>query len=156
MPALLTDEEKRAGRLFRGQCQEALDQLNADDPPHGAVLPFWRVVRHECEDAAGASVGITLREHRLASPPYRVCHCGTVGTDGPDFPHRDCDGGKVVAADGLFAFIWKEGRCAGCGRVVRSKAGRVVLAADRPPEHGRTLVERQARPHPGDTRLPRA
>jgi hypothetical protein len=144
----LSPEEKAAGRMFRALCQGGLDAQNQEDPPRGFALPYWRVVRHECADADSASIGITLREHSLASPVYRVCYCGTVGTDGVDFPHRDCDGSKVVAADGLFAFMWKEGRCAGCGRVVRSKAGRVVLAADRPRGNGRTSVERQARPHP--------
>jgi hypothetical protein len=153
---LLTPEEKAAGRMFRALCQGGLDAENRESPPHGFALPYWRVVRHECEPAAGASIGITLREHRLASPVYRVCYCGTVGTDAPDFPHWDCDGSKVVAADGLFAFMWKEGRCAGCGRVVRSRIGRVVIAADRPPENGRTILERrQAGPHPGDLRRPR-
>jgi hypothetical protein len=78
---LLTPEEKAAGRMFRALCQGGLDAENRESPPHGFALPYWRVVRHECEPAAGASIGITLREHRLASPAYRVCYCGTVGTD---------------------------------------------------------------------------
>jgi hypothetical protein len=149
---VLTDDEKQAGRLFKGQCQETLSLLNRESPPDGAVLPFWKVARHECAASGGASIGITLRERYIKSPEYRVCYCGSVGAATPDFPHSGCDGSKVIAAGGLFGFRWKEGRCgSGCGRAVRSKEGVFVIAADRPPENGRVHVERgQAGPHPGD------
>jgi hypothetical protein len=151
-PVTLTDDEKQAGRMFRAHRQGLLDDLNAARPPHGAALAVWRVVRHECAARGGASVGITLREHRAASPEYRVCYCGAVGATSAEFPHYDCDGSKVLAADGLFTWIWREGGCAGCGRVVRSSTGRFAVAADRPAGNGRADVERrQAGPHPGDT-----
>jgi len=38
------------------------------------------------------------------------------------------------AQDGPLAFIWKDGRCADCGLVLRSAQGKLVLAASRPPE----------------------
>lgn len=152
---MLTEEEKTAGRLFRDQCQETLDCLNEDDPPAGSVLPFWKVTRHEC--TGGASKGITLRERYTPSPAYAVCYCGAYGAVSANFPHRDCDGSRVVAADGLFGFRWKEGRCgSGCGQAVRSKTGVFSVAADRPPGNGRADVERQAGPHPGDPQQPRA
>ncbi len=136
----LTSREKPAGRLFRAVWQASLDALNEKNPPDVFALPLWRVVRHECPAAGGASTGITLREHCDLSPVYRVCYCGVLGPAGPDFPHASCQGSKVVAADGRFAFIWKEGKCSGaeCGLAVRTRSGRFVVTADRLPDHGRT------------------
>ena len=129
----LTDAQKSAGRKFRASCQAVLDKLNAASPPGGVAHPLHRVVRHPCRD--GASVGIELREHYQASPEYWVCYCGVVSEFDPYvFPHRDCDGGKAAAAEGLFCFVWKDGRCPDCGLVLRSARGLVDLAADRPPE----------------------
>jgi hypothetical protein len=158
VPQLLSPAEKRAGRAFLANRQADLDARNAADPPGGSASVYWRVPHHECTAAGGASKGITLRENYEPSPEYRVCYCGAVAPKGPDFPHHDCDGSKVVAADGQFAFIWKEGRCSGCGLTVRTTAGRFVIAADRPPENGRTGVERQgqAGAPAGDPRQPRA
>ena len=34
--------------------------------------------------------------------------------------------------DGPLAFIWKDGRCADCGLVLRSALGKLALAAERP------------------------
>jgi hypothetical protein len=150
LSTVLSPVEKKAGRVFREARQAALDARNAADPPGGFALVYWRVPRHECKAAGGASTGVTLRENYELSPAYRVCYCGVAAPQGPDFPHRDCDGGKVIAADGQFAFIWKEGRCSGCGLVVRTRTGRFVIAADRPPDHGRTPDGGEASPHPGD------
>lgn len=150
----LSVAEKRAGRAFRAAAQAVLDVRNEQAPPGVFVLPLWRVVRHECLDAGGASIGIVLREHCEESPEYRACYCGTVAPAVPGtFPHWDCDGSKVVSPAGQFAWIWKEGRCSGCGLAVRSGTGRFVIAADRLPEHGRTNGERQASPHHRDPRL---
>lgn len=153
----LTAEEKAAGRAFRDARQAVLDARNAADPPGVFVLPLWRVVRHECPAANGASVGITLREHCEPSPAYLACYCGAVGAAGGYFPHDDCDGSKVISAAGQFAFMWKEGKCSGsgCGLAVRTRRGRFIVTADRLPSHGRTHG-RQAGPHPGDPRVPRA
>lgn len=139
----LTTLEKRAGRAFRDARQAALDARNEADPPGVFVLPLWRVVRHECPAAGGASTGITLREVCEPSPEYLVCYCSAVGPASRYFPHDDCDGSNVIAAAGQFAFIWKEGKCsgAGCGLVARTRCGRFVIAADRLPEHGRTTGE---------------
>jgi hypothetical protein len=136
----LTALEKQAGRAFRDARQAALDARNEENPPDVSVLPLWRVVRHECPAAGGASIGITLREIYEPSPE--------VGT-----------GSANVIAGGRFAFIWKEGKCsgAGCGLVARTRRGRFVVAADRLPDHGRTNGEqRQAGPHHRDPRLARA
>lgn len=147
----LTGSEKQAGRHFKAGRQAVLDVLNAERPPGVTVLPLWRVVRHGCEAAGRSSVGIVLREHYEPSPEYRACYCGAVEPAVPGiFPHDDCDGSKVVAAVGQFAWIWKEGRCSGCGLAARTGQGRFVIAADRPADHGRSAVERQASTHPGD------
>lgn len=98
---MLTAAEKEAGRAFRDACQAALDARNAADQAGMLALAVWRVVRHLCPDADGASVGITLR---------------TV-----------TEFGNVTAADGRFAFISKEGHCSGCGLVVRTPKGRFAL-----------------------------
>jgi hypothetical protein len=155
----LSDVEKQAGRAFRDARQAALNTRNAADPPGVFVMTFWRVVRHECPAANGASTGITLREVCEPSPEYRACYCGRVEATVPGtFPHWDCDGSKVVASAGQFAFICKEGKCsgAGCGLVARTRRGRFVIAADRLPDYGRTNGERQAGPHHRDPRLARA
>lgn len=146
----LSQVQKKAGRVFRAARQAALDELNAAVPAGREVLTVWRVVRHDCPDAGGASIGITLREHREVSPEYWVCYCGTVEPfDKYVFPHEDCQGGKMVAAEGQFLFLWKEGHCSGCGLVLRSNSG-LTRVSDSPSRDG------QASPHPGDSRLARA
>lgn len=116
----LTPLEKTAGRAFRDDRQRALDDLNAARPPGMLALPVWHVVRHECPAAGGASVGISLREVREDSPEYQS---GIPGTG---------VSARVICAAGRFAFIWKEGKCSGCGQAVRTKHGRFDVRADRP------------------------
>jgi hypothetical protein len=146
----LTPVQKKAGRAFRAERQAALDALNGREPPGQPVLVFWRVVRHECPEAGGASTCVTLREHRETSPAYWVCYCGVVSPLIPgSFPHSDCDGGKMVTAEGQFTFTWKEGHCSGCGLVLRSRAG-ISAVSDHQTRDG------QASAHRGDPRLTRA
>jgi hypothetical protein len=132
----LTDLEKHAGRVFRDSRQAGLDALNASEPPGGDADPLLRVVRHPCAARGGASIGIALRQHYQASPELWVCYCGVIEPKGEFrvFPHDDCDGGKIAAADGLLCFIWKDGRCPECRLVLRSARGIIDLAARRPPE----------------------
>lgn len=40
---------------------------------------------------------------------------------------------EVYIADGLFAFVYKEGKCRPCGITARSRDWLFFLAADRPP-----------------------
>jgi hypothetical protein len=119
--AVLSATEKQVGRAFRDARQAVLDELNERDPPDVFALVLWRVVRHECPKAGEASIGITLREVCERSPEY-----------------REPGSAKVVAADGRFAFVWKEGKCSGCGLTVRTRRGRVTVPADREPDNGRT------------------
>jgi hypothetical protein len=134
----LTPTEKKAGKAFREASQLILNDRNRQDPPGQFAVVFHRVVRHNCPAAAGVSTGTVLREHYEESPEYWVCYCGAVSTWSWHFPHWDCQGGKVAVAAGQFAWIWKEGKCSGCGLVVRTKLGRFVIAADRPADCGRT------------------
>ena len=147
---VLTPAEKKAGRAFRAARQAALDVLNDREPPGQPVLVFWRVVRHECPEAGGASTCVTLREHREESPEYWGCYCSAPpAPHSDDFPHWDCQGGMVVTAEGQFTFTWKEGRCSGCGLVLRSRAG-ISAVSDHQSRDG------QASTHPGDPGLARA
>jgi len=139
-PVSLTAAQKSAGRLFRDAWRAALSGLNQAEPPDGRALAFWRVYRHDCPAHGGVSIGIDLHEHYEPSPPYWVCYCGVVDRDRPDFPHRDCDGGKSITTGGFFAFIWKDGQCSDCGLTVRSGDGRLVLGSDRPPAEVRVVV----------------
>lgn len=152
----LTDSQKRAGRAFRDEQQAALDALNVTAPPDKYVLSSWRVVRHDCPAAGGASIGITLREHRHESPEYWVDYCGAVGVHSEDFPHWDCQGGLVTAAAGSFSFTWKDGKCSGCGETRRSRTGLSGVDTDRLADSGRTASGGQAGPHHRDSGLARA
>ena len=125
----LTPYQKQAGRIFRDERQAVLDALNAVRPPARYVLTQWRVVRHLCPDRDGASVGISLREVREDSPEYWGCYCSAPpAPHSADFPHSDCQGGMVVAAESLFGFVWKEGRCSGCGQELRSRRGLIEVS----------------------------
>jgi hypothetical protein len=132
----LTELQKKAGRVFVAACQAELDALNAAAPPGGRADPRHRVDRHPCP-VRGDSFGVVLRETYWTSPLYWACYCGVIEPFAAyAFPHRDCDGGREAAPEGLLGWIWKQGRCSDCGLVLRSSAGRLVLAADRPPERG--------------------
>ena len=125
----LTQAERAAGRKFRDGWMGKLAAMDSAVP----CSPFIREYRHACLAAAGVSVAVRMREHYETSPEYWVCYCSAVGELGASFPHDDCDGGKVIAPAGLFAFIWNSGRCPHCSLAVRS-LGRLVLASERPPE----------------------
>lgn len=153
----LTDSQKRAGRAFRDEQQAALDALNVTAPPDKYVLTCWRVVRHDCPAAGGTSIGITLREHRHESPEYWVCYCSAVEPFNLYvFPHEDCQGGLVTAAAGSFSFLWKDGKCSGCGETRRSRSGLLTVDTDRLADSGRTASGGQAGPHHRDSGLARA
>jgi hypothetical protein len=150
----LTEDERAAGRVFRHSAQGALDALNGQDPPGLWVLPLWRVVRHDCPARGGASTGIALRERRWSSPRYVVvdgCPPRLVPDDGISGFTAGPGGARVTeVARGMFAFVYKEGKCSGsgCGLTARSRAGRLVLGDDSPGRGG------QAPAHPGNTRQP--
>jgi hypothetical protein len=135
----LTDLQKAAGKVFVASCQAELDRVNAGRPPGGYVSPLWRVVRHPCP-VRGTSTGIELTERYTPNPALWVCYCSVIAPMNPEaFPHRDCDGGKLAAAAGLLAFVWKHGWCPACELVLRSETGRLFLAASRPPDRKRVV-----------------
>lgn len=142
---MLTDLEKLAGRWFRDRSQRALEESHRLDPPTFTPLPWLRHYRHNCALRQGRSTSMELKENYKPSPELWVCYCSAIGELGVSdtesshkcgFPHECCQGGKVAADEGRFAFIFKEGRC-GCGATARSKAGRLVDAHERPPLSGR-------------------
>jgi hypothetical protein len=110
---LLTAEEKAAGRTYRDWCQRHLEDI----PSQARCSPFTVWYRHACrDDGQGGTWGMRLRQHYWRSPAY------------------------PGAAEGLFAFVFRWGRCSRCGLMVRSGTGRFVLAAKSPPEKGAVIA----------------
>ncbi len=134
----LTDLEKMAGRIYRDLSQAALEESHLADPPTFVPLPWLRHYRHNCPLRNDRSTSLELKEVYVLSPELWVCYCSALGEHSDSFPHRDCQGGKVAAEKGRFAFIYKEGKC-GCGATARSTAGRLVDARERPPITGRVV-----------------
>lgn len=134
----LTDDEKLAGRCYRDRSQDELTISHETDPPTFAPPPWLRHYRHNCPLRGDRSTSLELKEVYVLSPELWVCYCSTVEALSDSFPHRDCDGGRVLAEKGRLAFIFKEGKC-GCGATARSRVGRLVDAWDRPPITGRVV-----------------
>lgn len=131
---MLTPAEKQAGRFFRGVEQVTLDRLNELSPPH-IVVPLFcgKHYRHECIARDGRSTSFEVYEIYHYCPELWICYCSAIGQLVPgSFPHRDCDGGKLILGSRRLGFIYREGKCV-CGLVARSADGRVVDAQARPP-----------------------
>jgi hypothetical protein len=109
----LTYVEKQAGRLFRQDCEAALNQRNEQDQPTYEVPFFLGIYRHLCSARNNRSTGLELKEQYWVS--------------------EQCPG---VPA-GRFGFIFREGRCRACGQTARSRVGRLVDGWQRPPITGR-------------------
>ncbi len=105
----LTDDEKRAGRLFRLLAQNHLVAAFDSHPPDFRVPNFLAVYRHPCPGRQMRSTALELCEVYRLSP-----------VDG------------AVPA-GRFGFITREGTCRSCGQTAASRAGRLVDAYVRPP-----------------------
>lgn len=128
--AALTPEEKSAGKLFRDSCALLL----AEVPSEARCSTFTVWYRHACrDDGQGSTWGMRLRQHYWTSPEYQV--------EGEWGKWKTAKPVTTIPA-GRFAFIFRWGRCSRCGLMVRSGAGRFVIAADSPPEKG-AVVERQ-------------
>lgn len=112
---MLTAEEKTAGRTFRDFRVRLLDQHNADNPPTHVVPDFIALFRHLCSARHGRSTAMELKEIYVPSPIY---------------PEHGVEAGR-------FGFIYREGRCRGCGQSARSGEGRIVDGRQRPPISGR-------------------
>lgn len=129
----MTGPEKAAARLFRDQQRRALAAANDSTPPDITVSVFVRQYRHDCP-VRGPSVALELREHYVFSPAYHVCDCGDICCQAGG-SLRECDtcGPVPLVPEKQFGFIFTEGRCGACGTTARSKTGRLVDAAARPP-----------------------
>ena len=142
----LTPAERRAGRLFRDAQAAVLATLNETEPPGILVTSVLHYVRHNCPSRGGVSTALELKEHYELNPEYWVCYCSVVEPFVPYvFPHRDCDGGKPVTEPGRFGYIWKQGRCPACQLTARSRDGRFVITAERPPDT-RSIIGRPDEP----------
>lgn len=112
---MLSTEEKACGRFFRDQWQFTLAGRNETDPPRYLVPDFIGHFRHLCSARHGRSTALELKEIYVLSPIY---------------PEHGVEAGR-------FGFIYREGRCRGCGQNARSGEGRLVDGRQRPPISGR-------------------
>lgn len=110
------------------QLQEGLDALNEQDPARYHPMPVGANFRHMCEKARqakhtgkGVSTAIDLKERYVT---------GWETTDGNVVPAENADTAE-------YAILYREGRCKSCKELARSKEGRIVRTADRPPVLGR-------------------
>jgi hypothetical protein len=139
---VLTHAERSAGKWWRAQRDAELKRLNAEEPVNEHPPPVVRHIRHLCPGIAGRSVSFDYAEAYVTSPRIGVCYCSVIKPV-PDellgkFPHEDCAGGTLVPA-GRFGYVYREGRCAGCGHTARSLTGRVVDGIERLPT-GRKVI----------------
>lgn len=109
---MLTTEEKTAGRAFRSTMELRLAAMPAPRYWAPTVISNYR---HLCPARDGKSTALELHEIYVLSPIYA----------------------EHGVPAGRFAYLWREGRCRGCGHVARSSVGRVVEAKKRPPLSGR-------------------
>ena len=112
---MLSEAEKAAGREFRSRMREQLDALHVADPPTYLVPDVIALYRHKCPARGMRSTALELKEIYAASPIY---------------PAHDVPAGR-------FGWIYREGRCRGCGQSARSGTGRLVDGWQRPPLSGR-------------------
>lgn len=104
--------------------QVGLDMLNAQDPPAFDAPYFLGNFRHPCMG------------HRIAKKSGKPVSTAVQLKERYVTEWRE-DGSPVYEGDGATAILYKEGTCPNCKGRVRSKAGRVVLTAERPPVYGR-------------------
>jgi hypothetical protein len=109
--------------------QAHLDGLNATSPP--TYDPPWTssVFRHPCPKSRIAKH--TGRATSAALPlveRYVTLREVLIVPDDEDLDVEWLD---------AFAVIYREGRCGRCGQTARSKVGRIVATAERPPLEGR-------------------
>jgi hypothetical protein len=96
------------------ELQDRLDRLNETSVAEHNVPHFLASYRHACEGA---------RQSKLAGKGVST----------------NIDTGELYVehADGVHALLYREGTCKKCHQVARSKQGRVVLIAQRPPVSNR-------------------
>lgn len=101
-------------RLEHPELQAALDERNESSPPDMDAPAILGKMRHDCTKA------------RLSGPEGRKVSTAL-----------DLKEIYWLSDDGVFALVFREGKCTHCGQVARSKKGRVYEAAKRPPLQGR-------------------
>lgn len=132
----LTHAEKNAGRWWRAQQEQALEE-RAQAVPGVLRLPVHVVhARHECPALDGKNLSFEHAEVYARNPRIGVCYCSVI-KEVPDellgsFPHEDCAGGAVLRA-GTIAFVYRDGQCKHCGLHAISHSGFIVECASRPP-----------------------
>lgn len=111
----LTAQEKSVGRVFRDEAATLLLGLNETKPPTYDAPFFLGIYRHLCPARHRRSTALELREQYWLSPAY---------------PREQVPAGR-------FGYIFREGKCRGCGQTARSSVGRLVDGWERPPITGR-------------------
>ena len=111
MPASASPEIRLA-RDWRAGKRLALVALEEESPATMRVPGYLAVVRHLCSGQGDSSAPIEMIERYEPNPELS-------------------DGTTVVKA-GVYAWIWRQGRCSKCKTVVRGDQGRVVLTSERP------------------------
>ncbi len=140
---MLSSTDKLAGRFFRERCATELARSFIDDPPTYTVPVVSGHFRHPCPKRRMRSTALQVDEVYRPSPELDVITA-------PGFSQVQEPGTVVIPCTdprlrytisrvhrGLFAFIYRAGRCRFCGQTARSRDFRLVLAHERPPLHGR-------------------
>ena len=108
--------------------QAHLDGLNENRPPD--YDPPWTsaVFRHPCPKSR-----IAKHTGRATSAALPLVERYVILREVLIVPDEDLDVEWLDA----FAIIFREGTCGRCGQTARSKVGRIVATAERPPLEGR-------------------
>lgn len=109
----MTEEELQAG----------LDSLNASDPPLYWPSALLAIYRHPCPESR-----IAKRTGRPVSTAIDLKEM---------YATEWVAAGWRASADDELAILFRQGQCKACKQVARSRKGRIVKTADRPPVMGR-------------------
>lgn len=105
------------------ELQAGLEQLNALDPPAYYAAPLLANFRHGCTKAR-----IARRTGRAVSTAIDLKEV---------YVTRWVEGRPESDPADEHALLYRQGTCKHCGQLARSRTGRIVLTADRPPMFGR-------------------
>jgi hypothetical protein len=103
--------------------QAGLDQLNESSPPVYDPNPLLAIYRHPCSEARVA--------RRTGRPVSTAIDLKEI------YVTRWVDGRPESDPNDEFALLFRQGICKHCMQPARSRKGRLVLVADRPPVLGR-------------------
>lgn len=116
--------------------QAHLDDLNRVSPP--TYDPPWTsaVFRHPCAKSRLAKHTGRATSTAISLTERYVTLREVLSLDSPDVAPIELD---PMLDD--FAIIFREGTCGRCGQTARSRVGRIVATAERPPLEGRVSRE---------------